>query len=150
MYVRFIFLFFFIFFNSNSYAKNIIGTKLICTKSDNSETGYYFNRPKSLIRYTIPIYYDGITEKVLRSVYKKKWNYNPSPLKIFMWIGESTSYKSIIDRTNLNLIIEQRNRAEKIIGKCKLMDNSFNMMRYFQEKTDAQYEEIIKSKKRKF
>lgn len=149
MYIRYIFLFLFLIFNSNSYANDIIGTKLICKNSDD-EVGYYFNRPKSLVRYSVPIYYDGITEKEIRSVYKKKWNYNPSPLKIFMWIGESTSYMPYIDRTNLNLIIKQRNRTEEVIGKCKLMDYSFNMKQYFQEKTDVQYKEIITSKNRKF
>ena len=107
--MRYLILFLFLISNSNSYASDIIGTKLICTRIDNFEVGYYFNRPNSLIRYNIPVYYPGITEKELRSVGKNKRNYNPSPLRIYIIprYGES----NFIDRTNLNLIHVQRNQT---------------------------------------
>ena len=52
-----------------------------------------------------------------------------------------------LDRGNLEIEIENPDRSTKLIGQCQIMENSFNIKYYFQEKTDQQFKEIIENRK---
>ena len=140
--------FFTLVLSGGASAESVIGKKLLCKNVLNDvEYGIHINRPKTLLRYSSPGFYEGITEKELKKVNISKFEYNPSPKTIFFWKPYTGSTMFGLDRGNLEIEIENADRSTKLIGQCQIMENSFNIKYYFQEKTDQQFKEIIENRK---
>lgn len=135
-------------FSGGASAESVVGKKLLCKSIfDDIEYGIHINRPKTLLKYSSPGFYEGITEKELKKVNISKFEYNPSPKTIFFWKSYTSSTMYALNRGNLEIELQNLDRSTKLIGQCQIMENSFNIKFYFQEKTDEQFKEIIKNRK---
>ena len=82
-------------------AESVIGKKLLCKNMlIDEEYGIHFNKPKTLLRYSPPWFYEGITEKELKKVNISKFEYNPSLKTIVFWNSYSSSTMYGLDRGN--------------------------------------------------
>ena len=135
-------------FSGGASAESIVGKKLLCKNILNDvEYGIHINRPKTLLKYSSPGFYEGITEKELKKVNISKFEYNPSPKTIFFWKSYTSSTMYALNRGNLEIELQNLDSSTKLIGQCQIMENSFNIKFYFQEKTDEQFKEIIENRK---
>ena len=135
-------------FSGGASAESVVGKKLLCKNIlDDIEYGIHINRPKTLLKYSSPGFYEGITEKELKKVNISKFEYNPSPKTIFFWKSYTSSTMYALNRGNLEIELQNLDSSTKLIGQCQIMENSFNIKFYFQEKTDEQFKEIIENRK---
>jgi len=129
-------------------AESVIGKKLLCKNTlIDEEYGIHFNKPKTLLEYWVPFFYEGITEKELKKVNIIKYEYNPSPKTIYVWRPQDINIRYELNRKNLEILLQNPDRSTKLIGQCQIMENNFNIKYYFQEKTDQQFKEIIENRK---
>ena len=135
-------------FSGSASAESVVGKKLLCKNVLNDvEYGIHINRSKTLLKYSSPGFYEGITEKELKKVNISKFEYNPSPKTIFFWKSYTGSTMYGLDRSNLEIELQNPDSSTKLIGQCQIMENSFKIKFYFQEKTDEQFKEIIENRK---
>ena len=114
--------------SGSASAKGVIGKKLLCRNVSNDvEYGIHFNRPKTLLEYWVPFFYEGMTEKELKKVNVIKREYNPSPKTIYMWRPQDINYMYELNRKNLEIHLQNPDRSTKLTGQCQIMKNSFDI-----------------------